>query len=174
MSGGDQIGSDHLGVCLQPAELEPLIAHDTGVWGSGRGILVGEIIDQFGKIFLEIQGVERDIHPAGNQSGVIGIGRGAAASMPGWIRLRRLYWQTQGPGLLAVGGDTDRFSHGIGDAESHEDADDVVALLLEQARGDAAVHAAAHCHQNFRPSNHPNSLAKGNGGGKNRSHPAHR
>ena len=124
MAGGDEVGVELLAVGPELAELEPVVADDARVRRAAREVLVGEVVDDAVEVVLEVEGVERDVEPVGDAAGIAGVDGAAAA-------------------LLVVGRSRRRSSR-LMDAGAHEQADDVVALLLEQVRGDGAVHSATH------------------------------
>ena len=108
MAGRHEVGPDLLAVGPELAELEPDVAHHARVGRSARQVLVGEVILDPAEVALEIERVERDVEPVGDLLGVGGIGDAAAGF---------------GPPLRV---------HGIGTG-AHEEADDLVALRLQQA-----------------------------------------
>ena len=119
VAGRHEVGPDLLAVRPELAELEPDVAEDAGVGGPAGRVFVGELLHDPGEVALEIEGVERDVEPIGDRPGVDGVGRRAAGL---GLPLR----------VVAVG------------SRAHEEADDLVALLLEQVRGHRTVHPAAH------------------------------
>ena len=121
VAGGDEVGLELLAVGPQLAELQPVVADDARVRRPAREVLVGEVVDDAAEVALEVEGVERDVEPVGHAAGIAGI-EGAAAAL-----------LVRGAVVL-----------GAVDAGAHEQADDLVALLLEQVRGHGAIHAAAH------------------------------
>src|SRR3954467_9923144 len=121
MSGGNALGAELAGERPQWAELEPIVAHHTWVRRAAREILVGKVIDDSIKLALEVQGVERDVEPIGDAARVTGVESGAAAAMT-FVRHGRI----------------------VVSAGAHEQADDVVTLLLEQHGRDGAIDSARH------------------------------
>src|SRR3954469_16558241 len=78
VAGGDEVGPDLLAVGPELAELEPRVAEDAWVGRPSGRILVGEPIDDPGEVALEVEGIERDVEPVGDGSGVDGVGCAAA------------------------------------------------------------------------------------------------
>src|SRR5262249_39329144 len=118
---GHVVGPELPAVVPELAELEPVVADDAGVGRPPGQVLVGEVVHDAGEVVLEVQGVEGQVQPVRDPAGVAGVHGAAAALLVG------------GPAVL-----------GRVDAGAHEQADHLVALLLEQQRGHGAVHAAAH------------------------------
>ena len=113
VAGGDEVGVELLAVRPELAELQPVVADDARVGRAAGEVLVGEVVDDAVEVALEVEGVERDVEPVGDAAGVAGVD--GASSSPSCGRRRRV-------GLVGVR------------AGAHEQADDVVALLLEQHR----------------------------------------
>ncbi len=121
VAGGHEVGLHLPAVGPELAELQPVVADDARVGRAPGQVLVGEVVDDAAEVTLEVEGVEGDVEPVGDAAGVAGVLGAAAAPFVG----RR-----------AVVGRVH--------ARPHEQADDLVALALEQVRGHRAVHAAAH------------------------------
>ncbi len=119
MAGGDEVGPDLLAVRPELAELEPDVAEDARVGGPAGGVFVGELVHDPGEVAFEVEGIERDVEAVGDGSGVDRVGARAAGL---------------GPSLEA-------FAVGSG---AHEEADDLVPLLLQQVRGHRAINPPAH------------------------------
>ena len=125
MPGGDVIVAINLRLVHQLVELEFLVAGRAGNGCACLHVFRNEIVDHFLAEFLfEIQDVMRDAdllrHPAGIGQ-IVERTAGAEAFI----------------GIPAVIPQLER------------NADEVVALLLEQSRGDGAVHPAAHGDDDF-------------------------
>ena len=119
MAGRHEVGADLLAIGPQLAELEPDVADHAWIGRSSREILVREVIFDPREVALEIEGVKRDVESIGDTLRIERIGHAAAGlGTPFDILGRR-------PG-------------------AHEDAENVVALLLQQHGGDRTVDSAAH------------------------------
>src|SRR5208283_3578064 len=121
VAGGDEIGLELLAVGPELAELQPVVADDARVGRAAGEVFVREVVDDAFEVRLEVERVERDVEPVGDAPGVAGIERAAAA-------------------FLVRGGVIVVAMH----ARAHEQADDLVALLLEQVGGNGAIDSAAH------------------------------
>ncbi len=60
MAGCDEISADGLGVTVEAAELEPIVAADAGVGGAAAVVFIDEVIDDAGEFVLEIEDVKGD------------------------------------------------------------------------------------------------------------------
>ena len=107
----------------QRAELDVRVAVDARAWRSAVEVRVEERLEDAGVEFpLEVHDVERNPQLAGDAAGVVGSVERAAA-------------------LLELG-------VAVGHVmEAHPDANDVVALLVEERRGDRGVDAPRHRHK---------------------------
>ena len=151
MPSGDELGVDRVGVFQQLAELELNVAHHAGVGRPGAGVLVDEVVDDAVEFPLEIQRVKRDAEPAGNRAGVERVGDRTAAVLQATLCFS----------VRAI-----RLRHVRPDA--HENADAVVALLLEQTGRDGRIHAAGHRHDDPATSRHDVSSIAAGGARSNR------
>ena len=103
----------------QVAELDGLIAADTGDRGFAAHIGVDEIVDHaFAELAFVVEHIVRNADLLGDIARVMDILPGAARALP----LHRL--------AMVV--------------ELQRDPDDVVSRLLKQGRGDGGIHAARH------------------------------
>ena len=109
MAGRHEVGSDLFAVGPQLAELEPDVADHARIGRSSREILVREVILDPREVALEIEGVKRDVEAIGDTLRIERVGHAAAG----------------------LGTALGIFGRGPG---AHEDADHVVALLLQAAR----------------------------------------
>jgi hypothetical protein len=134
MTGRNEVGSDLFAVGPKLAKLEPDVADDAWIGRAAGNVFVGKIILDPRKVALEIERVERDVDPIRDPFCIDCIG-GAATGL--------------GPTLGII----NRC------AGAHEDADDVVALFLEQHSGDRTVDTATH-RQNDPFSIHRSRLIK--------------
>src|SRR6266851_1045317 len=127
MSGRDEIRLERMRAAPQTIELDFAIAHHARIRRSSAEIFGDEIIyDAGGEVGTQIDHVKWKIHPLRDSARVLEIlvrAAGAAA-----LRDRRRW---------------------LG-RETHRDPDDVVAILPQHRRGDAAVDPARHRDQNSR------------------------
>ena len=119
MTGGKRRGAEFARGRQQIAELDRAVALDAGHRRFARSVAVGEIVDhQFAEAALVIEHVMRDADPLGDIAGVVDVLPGAA-------------------GALAMGGRAMI-------VELQRDADDVIALGLQQRSRHRQVDAARH------------------------------
>ena len=123
MAGRHEVGADLFAIGPQLAELEPDVADHARIGRSSRQILVREVIFDPREVALEIKGVKRNVEPIGDTLGIERVGHAAT-------------------GLGAP------FDILGGRPRAHENAQNVVALLLQQHGGDRAVNPAAHRQNN--------------------------
>ena len=119
MPGGDEVGSEGLGLRAEFAEFQMLVAHHAGIRSPAEAVFAGEIVDDD---FFEVIGFVHDI-----------VGDAEFVGDPARIR---------------DGGGTAAFVLGARDAvlrpHFHRHADDLPSVALKQRRRDAGIHAAAH------------------------------
>ena len=142
MAGSHKVRIDLSGVIVQLAELQPVIAAHAGVGGSTVVIFPHEVVDDAAKVLLEIADVEGDIQFRRHQPRVRGIVDRAAALMAD-LDFGGITGDTGGIKGLQFIEDLS------GRAETHETADDLVALPQQQRRGDGRIHAPGHRNQDF-------------------------
>ncbi len=119
MAGRHEVGADLFAIGPKLAELEPDVAHHAWIGRSSRQILVREVIFDPREVALEIEGVKRNVEAIGDTLSIEGVGHAAT-------------------GLGAP------FHIFGGRPGAHENAQNVVALLLQQHGGDRTVNPAAH------------------------------
>src|SRR6266513_1605442 len=106
------------------AELQVAVAGNAGHGGPSAAVLVGEAGDDRAlERVLHVEEIVRNAQPPGDVAGIV-HGLRSAAAPEALRRVRRL-----GPR-----------------PDAHGDADDVVALLHEQGRGDGGIDTPAHSH----------------------------
>src|SRR5690606_12461038 len=97
--------ADAIGVVEQAAELQPVVAHHTGVGCAAGGVFVDEVVDNLPEFRLQVQGVEGNIESIRNASS-IGRIAGATATL---LMIRPLlhHWEERGNRLTIerTGGD---------------------------------------------------------------------
>ena len=119
MAGGQRLGAQLARRVQQVGELHFLIAAHAGDRRFAPRIAVGEILDHaLAEAAFVIQHIMGNAEALGHALGVIDVGAGAA----GALARRRLVF-----GIKLQG-----------------DAHHVIALALEQRRGDGGIHAAGH------------------------------
>jgi hypothetical protein len=134
-----ELRADAVGVVEQLAKLEPVVAHHAGIGRAALCVLVDEVVDDLLKLLLQVEGIKRNVEPLSDAAGVLGIA-GAAASLLVIGPLRQNRQQRSARGLLAL----NTACHWRLLAVAHEDPHDLVPLLQQQVRSDAAVDTAAH------------------------------
>ena len=119
MPGRQRRGAEFARGLEQIAKLDRAVALDARHRRLARGVAVGEIVDhRFAKAALVVQHVMRDADPLGDIAGIVDVLPGAA-------------------GALAMGGRAMI-------VELQRDADDVVALGLQQRSRHRGIDAAGH------------------------------
>ena len=121
VAGGDGLAAVEVpGATQEGAELDDRVAVDARAGRPALEVGGDERLDDAGReLPLQVHDVERDPEPGGDAPGIVGGIRGAAAL----------------PELGVAVGDV---------VEAHPDADDLVALLVQQGGRDRAVHAPGH------------------------------
>ncbi len=130
---GHESGTYCICVLDQTAELELLITDHAGIRRSSSLILISKVVDDPVEVVLEVQHVERDAQLAGHAPGVGSVGGAAAALAPRQPAARQ-------EGVLSSSRRIRTPFH----THAHEQADDVIALLTQQAGGNAGIHPPAH------------------------------
>ena len=119
MAGRQHLTAQLAGSLKQVAELHALVAAHAGNRRLAAQIGIGEIVnDRLAEGALVIQHVMRDAQPVADLAGVVDILPGAARAL-----------LLQGHAVIV---------------ELQRDADHLIALLMQQRRGDGAVHPARH------------------------------
>ena len=123
MASGNVAGAHQPGPLGQETELYLVIAGDAGVGGAPAFILPLEVVDDKGaKFLLHVQHVVGHTENAAHGAGILHIVDGAATPV--------VIGQV---GLVDV-------------VKLHRNADDIVALPVQQQRSHRRIHAAAHGH----------------------------
>ena len=128
---GHEITAELLTKLPQLAELEPIVADNTGVGRSSFEVFISKVVDDLPEFLFKIERIKRNPEFVGDPSRIPGIDGGAASFF------------AIGPLIVGIGVRT----------RAHEQTDNVVPLPLQQHRGDGAIDAATHC-QNHTPSHH--------------------
>jgi hypothetical protein len=139
---GDGVAAEGVGVGEEVAELRKGVAAHAGDGRAAAGVFRHEVGDDIAaEVVLEVEDIVRDAQPRGHGLRVADRVEGAAGAV--------------GNGALAVA------------EELHRGADDLVALLDEERRGDGGVHAPGHrdqhleaCHRRSRRSRCAPSAAR--------------
>ena len=118
MAGGDPVEAECVGAPHQPVELQVPVALDARVRRPTRSVVVDVGADDLAlEVFAEVEHVMLDPEPIGDPTGVVDVADGTA------------------PGV------------GRSAPQLHRHADDLVAGLKEQGRGDGRVDPARHHHE---------------------------
>ena len=122
MAGGYEVSVEEHGASEQEVELDLVVARETRVWSAAAVILLHEVVYDVGlELLLEIHEVVRNTDCVADAPRVVHVLYRAAALIG-----RRDIIPFQPP-------------------KPHRDPDYVVALTMQQQRGDRRVHTAAHC-----------------------------
>ena len=143
MAGGDVVGVDRVGVFVELAELQPVVAAHAGVGRSALVVLIDEVVDDFAEVFFEVKHVKGDVEHGGDVTRIGGVVDRAAAFFVRFGLFGRVAGAVEHV-VVALSG----FFFVVG-AEAHEAADHLVAALLEQRGGDGAIDAAGHGDDHF-------------------------
>jgi hypothetical protein len=111
---------DALGVGMQAAKLEPVIAADAGVWCAACVVLIFKVSNNLLELIGKVEGVEGDVQYGGDASGIMRVGDGAAAFVP-------------------KGRASNGFARGT---KPHKAANNVITRLNEEGCGNAGIDAA--------------------------------
>ena len=121
VAGGQRLGPKLAGEPQEIAELHRLIAAHAGDRRLAAEVAADEVLDhRFAEPRFVIEDVVGDVEPRRHRAGIVDVGAGATRAGP--------------PHRAAV------------IVELQRDAEDVVALVLEERRHHRGIHAARHCH----------------------------
>ena len=137
VASGNVRGTDGIGIVKQPAELDPLVAPNTGVGCSAGTVVSSKGINNLLEVAGEIEWIKRNIEPIGDPPSIECITDTAAALMarPAGRRFDNGERAGRGQRRLAV---------------SHEDTDALMSRLNQQGSGDARIDTSGHGYDDTR------------------------
>ena len=139
VAGGHEVAAELGRVVVELAELEPVVAANARIGRAAACVLILEVADDATKVLLEVDDVEGNVEPCGDEACIAGVVDRAASLMPDLEGLG-------GSGHVARRGVdgrdlVERFSRR---AETHKDPNDIEAAPLQQRRGNGRVNASRH------------------------------